>query len=373
MFDVIIIGGNLSGSLAAINAAQKGVSIALIERHKEPFFPAHCGEGIADITSDFLNLDEMGCPKNEINRVIINISSLKQYNFKLSRNKMYIINRTHLEKELHKKAEKKGVKLYLGRRMKKLNPPGEVVLDNDEKITGKVIIDASGIVCIVGKQIGVETSLKPEDIGVCIQSRVQSHFDSNTAYFRFHEPYAPFGYAWVFPVNDKEANIGLGVYGRQNLDLKKLLTEYIDLITNGNCKITHTFRACVPMALPLNNLVENNIMFVGDAGRLVDPGSAAGIHNAVFSGTLAGLIAGKYILGELTSLKVYQEAMRNKTNRLTKIYYRKSKLTTGEKYEKAYNRAWSILYFLNRLSPNFFQGHVAKMLKRDIKIINSFK
>ena len=56
--------------------------------------------------------------------------------------------------------------------MKKLNPSGEVVLDNDEKITGKVIIDASGIVCIVGKQIGVETSLKPEDIGVCIQSRV---------------------------------------------------------------------------------------------------------------------------------------------------------------------------------------------------------
>ena len=373
MFDIVIIGGNLSGSLAAINAARENVSVALIERHKEPCYPAHCGEGIADITADLLNLDEMRCPKNEIGKVIVNVSSARKYTFKLSRNKMYIINRTFLENELIKKAEEKGVEIFLGRRMKKFNPPSEVILDNNKKIYGKIIIDASGISCIIGKQIGVRATLRSEDVGVCIQSRVQSHFDPYTVYFSYHEPYAPFGYAWVFPKNEKEANVGIGVNGGKNFDLKKSLDNYLDLITNGSYKVIHTFRGCVPLALPLENLVENNVMFVGDAGRLADPGSAAGIHNAVFSGTLAGLIAGRYILGELKSLKVYQEVMKNKTDRLIKTYYNKSKLTTGEKYQKAYNRAWSILSFLNSIFPNFFQGYIAKRLKKDIKIINLFR
>ena len=107
--------------------------------------------------------------------------------------------------------------------MKKFNPPNEIVLDNNKKITGKVIIDGSGIVCIVGKHIGIDTKLEPRDIGVCIQSRVQSEFDANTIHMWFHKPYAPFGYAWLFPINKNEANIGLGGFGGQKLDLKKLL------------------------------------------------------------------------------------------------------------------------------------------------------
>ena len=68
MFDVIVIGGNLAGASAAINAAEKGVKVALVERHKEPFSPVHCGEGIADVTGELLELDKINCPKNEINR-----------------------------------------------------------------------------------------------------------------------------------------------------------------------------------------------------------------------------------------------------------------------------------------------------------------
>ena len=373
MFDIVVIGGNLSGTFAAINAAEKGVRVALVEKHKEPFFPAHCGEAIDDVTAEFLQLDEIGCPKNEINKVIVNVSTLNKFTFKLSRNKIYIINRTYLERELIKKAETNSVKLYLGKRMKKYNSPNELILDNNKKITGKIIIDASGIVCSVGKQIGVDVRLKPEDIGICIQSRVQSHFDANTMYTWWHEPYAPFSYAWLFPINEKEANIGLGVKGGGKLDLKKLLEDYINFMTNGDYKIINTFRACEPMALPINPLVKNNVMFVGDAARLVDKVSGAGIHNAVFSGTLAGLIAAKYIHGEVTSLKVYQNAMKNRTDRIRKTYHRMRKLDTSDKFLKGFNRAFSYLHLINKIFPNFFQGHFAKIIKKDYRIIDLYK
>ena len=73
MFDVVVVGGNLAGGTAAINAAEKGCRIAVIEKNKEPFYPAHCGEGIDDVTAEWLDLDKMSCERNEIKNVIVNI------------------------------------------------------------------------------------------------------------------------------------------------------------------------------------------------------------------------------------------------------------------------------------------------------------
>jgi digeranylgeranylglycerophospholipid reductase len=371
MFDIVVIGGNIAGVSAALQAAKKGVNVALIEKHKKPFSPPHCGEAIADVTYDSLKLDEINCKKNEINKIIVNVSSpLKKYIFNLSKNKVFIIDRFLLESELLKKAEKNNIKLFIGRRMTKFNPPKEIILDNNKKVNGKLIIDASGIKCFVGKEIGLNTKLNPKDIGVCIQSRVEGSFDAHTMYMWFHEPYAPFGYAWLFPINEKKANVGLGVIGGQKLDFDKLLKDYLRYMIKENYKVTHTFRACEPMALPLEELVKDNVLFTGDAARLVDPASGAGIHNAIFSGKLAGKIAASYINGEISSINIYQNLLKNKINRISKTYHRKSKLNTSEKYAKGFNRAFSTLELINNIFPNFFQGRVGKIFKKDIKILN---
>jgi len=372
MFDIVIIGGNISGAAAAIQAAKKGVKVALIEKHEKPFSPAHCGEAIADITSDFLKLDKMNCSKNMINKTVVNVSSSNEYIFNLSKNKAYIIDRAFLEDNLIKKAKKNGTKLFLGRRMIKYNSPGEIILDNNEKIYGKTIIDASGIVCAVGKEIGLNTSLKPSDIGVCIQNRIQGDFDAHTMHMWFNEPYAPLGYAWFFPISKNKANVGLGVRAGQKLDFKKLLKKYMEFMTKKSYKITHSFRACEPLAVPLEPVVKNNVLFVGDAARLVDPASGAGIHNAIFSGNLAGIIAAKHNLGEIPSLDIYQRLLGKKIKRITKTYNRMKKLDTIEKFDKGFNKSFSKMELVNNIFPNFFQGSIGKILKKDLKIIKSF-
>jgi len=372
VYDLIVIGGNLSGVYAAINAAKKGVKVALIERHKKPFSPAHCAEAIPDVSADLLDLDEINCPKNEIDKITINVSFDKQYNFKLSRNKILIINRSYLENEMLKKARNNGVKLFLGTGMKKFNPPNEIILDNKNTINGKVIIDASGIVCITSKYIGIDSKIKPEDIGVCIQSRIKSNFEPHRIYMWFHKPYAPFGYAWLFPINKNEANIGLVIPGGQKLNLKKLLDDYIKSMVKKDYKIIHTFRACEPLSKPLKNLIKDNVMFVGDAARVVDPASGAGIHNAVFSGILAGLIAANFILEKIPSLEIYKEAMKEKTGRIKNTYYKKKKMNSDKKFIKGFRKVFLILSFLNKIFPNFFQGNFEKILKKDEKIIQIY-
>jgi len=354
VFDVIVIGGNLAGATAAINAASQNVSVVLVEKNMKPFNPAHCGELIPYVTTKALNLDKIGCPKNEINEMKINVAS-KEFIFKLKKeNKMIIFDRNFVEKELLKNAEKKGVELIIGTGMRDYKPPHDIYLDNNKIIKGKIIIDSSGIACQVGRRIGINTKLNPQDIGVCIQSRVQSNFNENTMQMWYHTPYAPFGYSWVFPINDKIANIGLVVPGGQKLDLAVLLNNYIKKSINGTYKVTNTFRACEPLATPLRELIKDNVMIVGDAARLVYPESGGGIENALFSGRIAGLTAAKYINGEISSLKSYQNSLRIKVLRIKKGYNRKVKASKSDKkYIQTYQRIFLILGYINKLFPNF--------------------
>ena len=192
-------------------------------------------------------------------------------------------------------------------------------------------------------------------------------------YMWWSEPYAPFGYAWLFPINENYANIGLGIIGGQNLILENLLKKYIKTMINEKYKIIHTFQSCEPMAKPLENIVINNIMFVGDSARLVDPASGAGIHNAVFSGSLAGLTSSKYINGEIKSLDLYQKLMTQKINKIKKTYKNKSKLTTAKQYDKAFNKIFTSINILNKLIPNFYQNQITKLLYKDIKKVERLR
>jgi len=372
MYDVVVIGGNISGATAAIHAAEKGVSVALVERNKEPFSPAHCGEGIDDVTAKWLNLEKMNCTCNKIKNIIVNISSLKEYTINLKKHRLVIFDRNYFEKSLLDKADKLGVKLICRNGLKDFKPPHEIILDNNMRVNGRIIIDASGIACQIGRRIGINTKLKREDIGVCIQSRVQSSFDSDTIRTWFHKPYAPFGYAWVFPINESTANIGIGIPGDQKQELHILLKNFIEDMTHGNYKITNTFRACVPSAMPLSTLVKDNVIIVGDAARLANPTSGSGIISSILSGGLAGKIAAEYVNGKTVSLELFQYLMRRKILMLKKIYMKKIKLNSETKFIKSYNRFFKILYIFHRLAPNILETRIEKIINRDISLMENY-
>lgn len=71
------------------------------------------------------------------------------------------------------------------------------------------------------------------------------------------------------------------------------------------------------------NLVKENVLLVGDAGRVVDSLSEAGISNALLSGKIAGSVVSQYIKNGKLSVsflkKYYDELMRSK-GRLLRFY-----------------------------------------------------
>ncbi len=157
----------------------------------------------------------MNCYRNEIKKFKIEILA-KEYSFRLH-HKGFVIDRNCVEKKLLDRARENGAKLILGNRVINFELPNKIYLEKG-KIKGKVIIDASGIACIIGRKIGMDTRLKPQDIGICIQSRVLSNFEKETIKIRYHKPFT-LGYSWIFPFSDELANIGIGIPGGQKIDL----------------------------------------------------------------------------------------------------------------------------------------------------------
>ena len=371
MFDIIVVGGNLAGINAAINAAERDVSVAVIEKNKEPLHPARCGEGTDSVT--WRLIEDTGCSKNEIKRIKINISSYWSTSFLLNQLRLYIFDRNCVERKLLEKAESLGVRLFLGRAMRDFLPPHDIILDDNERIQGRVIIDGSGFSCQIGRRIGIAPSLKSKDIGVCIQVRVEGSFPSDTIYLWFHTPFAPFGYAWMFPINSHLANIGIGIPGGQNIDMKESLYRYIREVAGNDSKILYTFYATIPSALPLHRLVKDNVMIVGDAARLANPIFGKGISNAIISGSLAGRVAAKYIHGEISSLDLYQQFMYKKVVLLRRFYHRKVRSMYSEKvFLSKYKHAFSLLKYFHDILPSFSERRIVKALEKDISVLEEF-
>ncbi len=53
--DVLVVGAGPGGGSAALHAARSGLSVILIEDHKEIGTPVHCGECLSDVA--IANLD----------------------------------------------------------------------------------------------------------------------------------------------------------------------------------------------------------------------------------------------------------------------------------------------------------------------------
>jgi flavin-dependent dehydrogenase len=135
--------------------------------------------------------------------------------------------------------------------------------------------------------------------------------DDRRLWVLFEEDLLP-GYAWVFPVGDGRANVGFGVLrsssgrrasgrrasGRRDggANGKALAAQWRGLAgrptlrraLGPHAEPEGTVRAWpIPAAYDRDRLTSGRVLFVGDAGNVVDPMTGEGIAQALESGMLA--------------------------------------------------------------------------------------
>jgi len=331
-FDCIVVGAGPAGSMAGKVLAENGVDVLVLEKHPEIGVPLSCAEAISLLgLTSFVPIDPEWV-STKIEKVLM--VSPAEMRMKLHHpNAGLVLNRKLFDKKLAQQAVSSGACLKVNAQAigllknKKGRFCGVKVLENGKEAEYKaeVIIGADGVESYVARWAGMDFSLGLDRIESCAQYLLtEVEVESDCMEFHFGQTLAPGGYAWVFPKGNGKANVGLAL--TPHLWQGKKAKEYLDDFVSrrfSNFKITEFMMGAVPCFDRNRNLVKDNVLLVGDAGRVVDSLSGAGISNALLSGKIAGSVVSQYIKDKNLSVsflkKYYDELMRSK-GRLLRFY-----------------------------------------------------
>ncbi len=330
-YDVIVAGAGTGGSTTAYTIAKEGRSVLLIDRKKKDRIgDKTCGDalgshhikeiqelvGIPDVPQDIIEHEVTGIDliaPDRVHRLRMQGPTTTGMSF----------NRLKMGQWFLSLAEDAGAEVMASTRAKRLIfEDGKVIglriLDSEGKeraITSKIVVDATGATGMLRRQLPesspVERTINKEDQMVAWRDI----YDTPDYTFETPEILEIFwnqeetlgGYTWVFPQGKHRVNVGAGVmtieghrapqeimkeFVKPNWDFMK--TDYIVLDSSGGI---------APIRRPIDTLVDDNFMLVGDAGCQVNPIHGGGIGSSLLGGALAGLTAVKAIENNDTSIK----------------------------------------------------------------------
>jgi digeranylgeranylglycerophospholipid reductase len=354
-FDIIVTGAGPAGSIAARYAAERGVSVLLVEKDPEPGYPVRCGEAVnRKRVEEFIQPDKKWI-SSVINTFSLNSPDGTEVKLKFNE-EGYILDRKIFDKELAIMAVKAGAELWTNTYVYDLIIEDNVVkgikADRDgEKveISSSIIIAADGVESRVGRFAGMQTYTDFRDMECCVQVTASgvNGIKDNTCYFYFGREVSPGGYLWVFPKGEKRANIGLGISGSEgkkrsaNSYLKCFLDEkYPDIKTETR------IAGGVPCTTTLKKLTMPGLMITGDAARQVNPLSGGGISSGMTAGSIAGRIASEAVKNNKPGhIVLYEKEWHEKMGRKHEVYNRlKNGIYNFD--DKKFN---SIAYSFNRV------------------------
>lgn len=321
-FDVVIIGAGPAGGLAAVTAAKAGLRTLLVEKHPQIGEPLCCAEGIS-----FCGLnDNIPVDRNwisaDIERCYLETrgGSVVQFNHP---DAGYVLSRRKFEQGMADIAASHGCEVVTNTEAVGL------VNGNSERFTGirlsengtvydvgfQTLIAADGIESMVARWAGIDTLLPTDHMDSAAQFLFEGvpELDPSRMEFYFDTELAPGGYAWVFPKGNNLANVGIAV-APAVAGSKKAMPMLREFMKKrfGSSTPTPLKRTVggIPEFCGRKFMLRKNVMVTGDAARLLDSITGAGIANALWSGRLAAEAAIEFINDggrDLAILKRYPE------------------------------------------------------------------
>jgi len=299
-FDVAVVGAGPAGSSAAMAAAKNGAKVLLLERKKEIGLPCHCAGGVTRRIEKIVELSS-DIVATEINNYNWFTSTGEEISFG-SKNKLgYILRRDVLDKKLAMLAIKAGADLMINADV--TNISGKIIdlkhMGEKTQVKAQVIIGADGVGSKVARWAGIEPQ---GDIVSCIQFKVVgASLEDCTTHIYWGKKWAPGGYAWIFPREDDQAMVGIGVR-----KASKSAYEYLMDFINNHPAASSKLRGSTVIGInggsvPLETTkktVVGNVLVVGDAAGQVNSVNGAGIDYAIICGRMAGEVAAEAIRSE---------------------------------------------------------------------------
>lgn len=314
-YDCIVVGGGPGGAWAAKHAADRGASVLLLEKDRDIGIPVRCAEAVGVAGLEAVVEPQERWISTVIKGAVLVSPHGEEVLISSDQAQGYMLDRKIFDYDLVQMAAASGVhvltKAYVHGVMK---PNGAVEgvrvqhLGEDFDVRAKVVIGADGLESRVGRWAGLRTNIKMKEMESCLQMTLSNiKVDANTIYFYLGRQVAPGGYLWIFPKNDRVANVGIGISGQyaRYRSAQRYLQAFIDK-RFPHAAVLSTVVGGVPCAPTLKKIVANGLMLVGDAAHQVNPISGGGITTAMLAGRIAGRVAAEAIAEDDLSEKRLQ-------------------------------------------------------------------
>src|SRR5665648_553605 len=341
-YDVTVVGAGTAGCLAAKTIAEKGLKVALIEKKPQSEIGEKiCGDALGEHHLKFLGLEKPTGGELEATIDGIKIYSPDENTVFTIADKDfigYLLNRHLFGQWLLKKATDKGATLMdnMNFRSPIIEKGAVTGLSAKNMKTGKVsdmhakvVVDATGYFGMVRKQLpaelGIDRDIANEDVEACyreIRQLKQETKDTRFCEIYLNQQASPGGYVWIFPKGDARVNVGIGTCMRKTgypnpkeqlykTALNKPMFDGSTVVTGGSW--------FDPVRRPIDNMVSNGVMLVGDAASLVNPIHGGGIGPSM----LSGYFAGQQIVDALSKGEPTKEALWGYNKRYIDTYGKK--------------------------------------------------
>ncbi len=312
-YDLVVCGAGPAGTVAAAEAAQAGLKVALLEKQ---FLPRHktCGGGMPMVLQD--HLQDLA-PEAFIESQVTHLRHT--WNFDDAclaainppgvdrRLLLWMVQRSVFDHALAQRAVRSGAELRDGLAVRSLQvePDGIKVLAQDIKTGSSFVAKAHYVIGADGANgVTVKSTRLRQNRAIALAMELEHphRWGDGLGDLRpdvAHLEYGAVkrGYAWIFPKAD-HLNIGAGVFrpNRQDArsnralrtELQQTIFHYVEAMGLPLDRDQARFHAHpLPTWQGKEPLHEGRILLVGDAAGLINPLFGDGILHAVKSGQIA--------------------------------------------------------------------------------------
>lgn len=333
-YDVVIVGAGGAGLITARTLGDLGFNVLLVDRKSDllnlPF----------KTLGSFIDLDKFNLSKNVIaSEISQNIIYSKHFKC-TSSGQAYILDKVKLHSELIDTINKDKVKILVGTTISEVqfdesNNILAVVDDNRNIYKGKIFVDATGITGLLSKKVGIQDVKM--NIAVGLEYNVKYLGSPNETHLFIGNDFEG-GYAWIFPLKNSRAILGIGSF--ENLVIKDLKIKLNNMFSNKIIsKLVEKDNdnaegGTIPITAVKRNFVQNNLVCIGDSVSQVNPAVGEGYRYIFESSRIA-------------SNAISKSLVKN-DNSLLKEY----DIKWYEKYYQKYIKAKRLQKLINRLSKN---------------------
>jgi digeranylgeranylglycerophospholipid reductase len=298
-YDAIVVGGGPSGLISAHEVASGGHRVLVVEEHETVGEPDHCA-GLLSVSG----LDSLGLrpPEDVIQNYVMGariFSPSGHYIYvERGQREALVVDRREFDRWLANQAIDAGASIKTGSkvtriqrkngRMTGVQTSGDVSRD----LSTSVIINAEGSRCQISKQAGLPTVPRTSKYPAFQVEVAGADVDEDIVEMYYGRSTAPGFFAWVIPLGDGRARVGLAA---KNLAKQRLMASIrhhpVMKERLKHVSIQRTLGGIVLVGMPIKRTVRDNFLVVGDSAGMVKPTTGGG----VIVGAMAAKVAGRTV------------------------------------------------------------------------------